>query len=202
MSIVLIDVVFSVAGEGAGSGIAPAIGEGRPFAVGGGQDDRAVEVDQVCVLADAVGVVARGTGAILALDVLLVLIEALVVEDAGTVVAFIAKGVGLRALGGVVSRAVVVRQQRRVSGPVRAGGIGGVVAAVAIGAVNHRGGVVVLEQARDVGVPALRLNGVVTGVGGVEGVGDVAVVEEAVNASYHLVSSTTDRAGVSGTWVV
>ena len=83
-----------------------------------GKHNRQIKIDQVAViggvalgLADAVGIVTGLTGGVLTFDMLFVILEALIVQNAVAAVAFIAQGVIKRAFSCVIQGFIVLRKQ-------------------------------------------------------------------------------------------
>ncbi len=137
-------MVGAVARQGA-IAAAEACGEVFEPAVGGGGHVVAIEVDEVGDRLDAVRVVAGGTGGAFIHDVEAVKREAVIGEDADTVVAFVTEGVGAGAFGVEILEHKLAFENRLINGAVGAVGAGAaapgaLVAVVTVGAVNATGG--------------------------------------------------------------
>ena len=124
----------------------------QPFGDGIRENHRGVEIDEMRVGggrslrgADAMSIVANGAGGAVVDDVLAMAAERIVVQDAGSLVAAVAQGIGDGAFAVAVDRVIVRDQQRGEVGTMRAigsttAGFGTGVGVVAVGAVDETGG--------------------------------------------------------------
>lgn len=112
-------------------------------------------VDRIALgIADAVCIVTGGAWRPSFLDMLFVILEALVTENACPAVAGIAEFIGLGAFGGVVGRRVILRQQKGVIGTMRSPRAIGVIIVMAVCTVDFARHCVGRQQARYIRIDA------------------------------------------------
>ncbi len=136
-----------------------------------GGDIVEVEIDQMGFALHAVGIVAGGAGNIFSPDMLVVLFEAIIVQDTASAMTLIAEGVVCRAFVGSVGQPKVALQQRGVAGtvwPVGSGsaGIGTLIVVVTVGTVDDARFRIGIDQAGHIRILSGGFDGVVGGAGG------------------------------------